>query len=130
MEINYLTLIASIVMLVTIAGTRSLVVQSEKINFLNGSVPERKNSHLGVWVTSDGYIRQELFTNGRYTESRGSGSTSFTGNFKVKGDQICYLDDTGFTASAIFNSNDTLHYAGHVFYKEKEVDQALNLWEL
>ena len=32
----------------------------------------RENSYTGMWVTADGYIRQELLPGGRYDEQRGT----------------------------------------------------------
>ncbi|WP_327072333.1 Atu4866 domain-containing protein [Kitasatospora purpeofusca] len=54
---------------------------------------------VGLWVTADGFIRQELRPDGRYEEARGSRRSAYTGRYTVTGSHIDYLDDTGFTAT-------------------------------
>ncbi|UXX96284.1 Atu4866 domain-containing protein [Streptomyces sp. AD2-2] len=54
---------------------------------------------VGMWVTADGHIRQELLPNGRYDEARGNRRRACTGSYTVTGDHIDYVDDTGFTAT-------------------------------
>lgn len=73
--------------------------------------------YVGMWVTADGHIRQELLANGRYDEARGSRSSAYTGSYEVSGNQIDYVDDTGFTADGTFHG-DVLHHGGYVFYRE------------
>ncbi|WP_328724240.1 Atu4866 domain-containing protein [Streptomyces sp. NBC_00259] len=55
--------------------------------------------YVGMWVTADGFIRQELLPNGRYDEARGSRKSAYTGGYTVTGNHIDYIDDTGFTAT-------------------------------
>jgi hypothetical protein len=76
-----------------------------------------KNQHIGVWVTSDGYIRHELLPNGRYVEGRGNRKVAYTGFYSIRGRHIEYLDDTGFTADGDFDGN-IFYHAGMVLYKE------------
>jgi hypothetical protein len=76
-----------------------------------------KNQHIGVWVTSDGYIRHELLPNGRYVEGRGNRKMAYTGFYSIRGRHIEYLDDTGFTADGDFDG-DVFYHAGMVLYKE------------
>lgn len=75
--------------------------------------------YLGMWVTGDGLIRQELLANGRYDEARGRRASAYQGRYEVKGREIFYWDDTGFTADGVFVDADTLHHGGMVFYREK-----------
>jgi len=37
--------------------------------------------YIGMWVTSDGYIRQELLPDGRYDEARGDRQSAYTGRY-------------------------------------------------
>ncbi|MDJ1473835.1 Atu4866 domain-containing protein [Cytophagaceae bacterium DM2B3-1] len=75
-------------------------------------------SYIGMWVTGDGYIRQELLPNGRYDEARGKRQSAYTGSYTIEGDHIEYIDDTGFTASGDFK-DDVLYHGGYIFYREK-----------
>nr|WP_255645757.1 Atu4866 domain-containing protein [Actinoplanes polyasparticus] len=75
------------------------------------------NPYVGMWVTADNHIRQELLPNGRYDEARGRRSSAYTGRYEVTGADIYYWDDTGFTADGHFEG-DILHHGGYVFYRE------------
>jgi len=79
----------------------------------------QKHPYLGMWVTSDGRIRQELLPSGRYDEARGARPSAYQGRYRVTGTQIDYWDDTGFTADGTFVDSDTLHHGGMIFYREK-----------
>lgn len=48
------------------------------------------NRYLGMWVTADGYIRQELLPGGRYDEARGNKVSAYTGRYEIDGDNIFY----------------------------------------
>ncbi|OKP66974.1 hypothetical protein BTE77_31100 [Ensifer adhaerens] len=74
--------------------------------------------YVGMWVTEDGRIRQELLPNGRYDEARGNRKSAYQGRYEVTGNQIDYWDDTGFTADGEF-MDDVLHHGGMVFYRER-----------
>jgi len=80
---------------------------------------DQQNSHpfVGMWVTRDGYIRQELLPNGRYDEARGKRASAYTGSYTVEGNHIEYVDDTGFSASGDFEG-DILYHGGYIFYRE------------
>ncbi|WP_307787122.1 Atu4866 domain-containing protein [Mycolicibacterium mengxianglii] len=85
--------------------------------------PEREQAqvdhpYVGMWVTGDGHIRQELLPNGRYDEARGERMSAYTGRYEVRGNHIDYWDDTGFTADGTFVSEDVLHHGGMIFYRE------------
>lgn len=54
---------------------------------------------VGMWVTSDAHIRQELFPDGRYDEARGDIRSAYRGRYTVTGAHLDYTDDTGFTAT-------------------------------
>lgn len=79
--------------------------------------PNQSNQYVGMWVTADGYIRHELLPGGRYDEARGSHTSAYQGSYRIKGQHIDYLDDTGFTADGDFR-NDVLYHAGMVLYRE------------
>ena len=74
--------------------------------------------YIGMWVTGDGLIRQELLANGRYDEARGRRASAYQGRYEVRGQEIFYWDDTGFTADGTFDG-EVLHHGGMIFYREK-----------
>ncbi|WP_338061493.1 Atu4866 domain-containing protein [Prauserella marina] len=76
-----------------------------------------EHPYAGMWVTTDGYIRQELLPDGRYDEARGDRQSAYTGRYWITGERIEYRDDTGFSADGEFDG-DILHHAGYVFYRE------------
>jgi hypothetical protein len=74
--------------------------------------------HVGMWVTADGRIRQELLPNGRYEEERDGRERAYTGRYTVTGDHIDYLDDIGFTATG--DVRDGVLYHEHlVLYRQR-----------
>ncbi|MBO3286132.1 Atu4866 domain-containing protein [Paenibacillus polymyxa] len=84
------------------------------------SVHASQHPYIGMWVTEDGNIRQELLPNGRYDEARGQRQSAYTGSYIiVEDDYIEYVDDTGFTADGEFK-DDVLYHAGMVFYREEK----------
>jgi hypothetical protein len=82
------------------------------------SNPQDAHAYVGMWVTEDGYIRQELLPNGRYDEARGNKRSAYQGRYKITGNHIEYWDDTGFTADGEF-VNDVLHHVGMRFHRER-----------
>lgn len=76
------------------------------------------NPYIGMWVTGDGHVRQELLSNGRYDEARGTRKSAYQGRYEVKGNHIDYWDDTGFTADGEFVDG-VLYHGGMIFYREK-----------
>jgi hypothetical protein len=80
---------------------------------------DRPHPYVGMWVTLDGHIRQELLSNGRYDEARGSRKSAYQGRYEVRGNSIYYWDDTGFTADGTFVNPDELHHGGMIFRREK-----------
>ncbi|MFJ5272802.1 Atu4866 domain-containing protein [Streptomyces sp. NPDC088358] len=75
--------------------------------------------YVGMWVTTDGFIRQELLPNGRYDEARGDRKSAYTGGYTVDGSHIDYVDDTGFTATGDVRDG-VLHHEHLVLYREDE----------
>lgn len=75
--------------------------------------------YVGMWVTADGHIRQELLPNGRYDEARGTRRSAYTGKYTVTGDHLEYVDDTGFTATGDVR-NGVLYHEHLVLYREDE----------
>ncbi|MBB4840948.1 hypothetical protein HNP52_004045 [Sphingomonas kyeonggiensis] len=47
-----------------------------------------EHSYVGMWVTGDGRIRQELLANGRYDEARGSRQSAYQVRYEVMGNQV------------------------------------------
>ncbi len=78
----------------------------------------QQHPYVGMWVTRDGHIRQELLPNGRYDEARGTRKSAYQGRYEVRNNQILYWDDTGFTADGEFVDANTLHHGGMIFYRE------------
>lgn len=78
-----------------------------------------QHPYVGMWVTEDGRIRQELRPDGRYDEARGSRRSAYQGRYEVRGTHIDYWDDTGFTADGTFVSEDELRHGGMVFRRER-----------
>jgi len=78
---------------------------------------QSKHPFVGMWVTGDGRIRQELLPNGRYDEARGNKSSAYRGSYTVSGNHIDYKDDTGFTADGKFVDG-VLYHGGMIFYRE------------
>jgi hypothetical protein len=76
---------------------------------------------VGMWVTADGFIRQQLLPNGRYDEARGKKKSAYQGRYEVHGQSIRYWDDTGFKADGEFIDG-VLHHIGMKFYREARPD--------
>ncbi len=78
---------------------------------------DNARSFVGLWVTPDGYIRQELLENGRYDEARGNTKSAYQGRYEIKGNHIKYWDDTGFEADGEFIDG-VLHHVGMTFHRD------------
>ena len=74
--------------------------------------------YVGMWVTEDGHVRQELRADGRYDEARGNRQSAYQGRYEIDGDTIQYWDDTGFTADGRFIDG-VLHHGGMIMYREE-----------
>jgi hypothetical protein len=80
--------------------------------------PTQSHAYAGMWVTADGHIRHNLLPNGRYDEARGNRESAYQGRYEVRGNNIFYWDDTGFTADGEFIDG-VLHHGGMIFYRAK-----------
>lgn len=70
--------------------------------------------YVGLWVTDDRRVRHALLPDGRYDEARGTRESAYRGRYRVTGNHIDYVDDTGFTADGVFVSEHVLHHGGMV----------------
>ncbi|KXG88017.1 Atu4866 domain-containing protein [Agrobacterium bohemicum] len=91
---------------------------TREVQMTNSTSQNQSHPYLGMWVTGDGQIRQELLPNGRYDEARGNRKSAYQGRYEVKGDHIDYWDDTGFTADGEF-VDDVLYHGEMIFYRER-----------
>lgn len=73
-------------------------------------------SYVGLWVTANRQVRHRLLPNGRYDEARGTRESAYQGRYEVKGNEILYWDDTGFTADGVF-IDDILHHGGMILHR-------------
>jgi hypothetical protein len=78
---------------------------------------------VGMWVTADGHIRQELRPDGRYDEARGTRRSAYTGRYTVTGAHLDHVDDTGFTATGDIRDG-VLFHEHLVLYKEGRPDRS------
>lgn len=78
---------------------------------------DEQNRYVGLWVTADGYVRHELKPGGRYDEARGARESAYQGRYRLQGNRIEYVDDTGFTADGEFK-NGVLYHGGMVLRRE------------
>src|SRR5882762_5037048 len=78
----------------------STKLKGTPVNSANKEVQTHR--YVGIWVTKDGHIRHELLANGRYDEARGKVKSAYRGRYRMTGDHIDYVDDTGFTADGDF----------------------------
>ena len=83
-----------------------------------GNTEEGHADVVGMWVTEDGHIRQELRADGRYDEARGTRSSAYTGRYTVTGSHIDYIDDTGFTATGDIRAG-VLYHEHLVLHREE-----------
>ncbi len=81
--------------------------------------PTQNHPYAGMWVTSDGHVRHNLLPDGRYDEARGSRESAYRGRYQIRGDEIFYWDDTGFTADGKFIDG-VLHHGGMILYRRRQ----------
>ncbi|MGW0134318.1 Atu4866 domain-containing protein [Streptomyces sp. NPDC003299] len=84
-----------------------------------GTVEDDHVDVVGMRVTADGHIRQELLPDGRYDEARGERAGAYTGRYTVTGSHLDYIDDTGFTATGDIRDG-ALHHENLVLYPERD----------
>ena len=84
---------------------------------MTGRTEEGHAGVVGMWVTADGHIRQELRADGRYDEARGNRRSAYTGCYTVTGSHIDYVDDSGFTATGDIRDG-VLDHEQLVLYRE------------
>lgn len=89
---------------------------------MNAETPSTSTSatqhpYAGLWVTADRRVRHRLLPNGRYDEARGTRESAYRGRYEVRGTEIFYWDDTGFTADGVFIDG-VLHHGGMVLHRE------------
>jgi hypothetical protein len=113
---TFAALVAAIVLAMIAAANLSLAQAPHPKP--QGAAAMTMHKYVGMWVTPDGHIRQELLPNGRYDEARGSRKSAYRGRYEVRGNRIDYWDDTGFTADGTFVSDDELHHGGMIFRRE------------
>ncbi|NTE85692.1 Atu4866 domain-containing protein [Agrobacterium rubi] len=101
-----------------IDGISPVANANREVHMTNPTSQNQTHPHLGMWVTSDGHIRQELLPNGRYDEARGNRNSAYQGRYEVNGNHIDYWDDTGFMADGEF-VDDVLYHGGMIFYRER-----------
>ena len=85
---------------IAIALTDTSLPQQQSVPQSKGRETMATHDFVGMWVTSDGYIRHELLSNNRYDEARGDRKSAYQGRYTITGNHIDYVDDTGFTATA------------------------------
>ena len=101
---------------------KALMLPAQAIQRDAGQATTREpvpHPYVGMWVTADGHVRQELLPNNRYDEARGSRKSAYQGRYEVRGKQIDYWDDTGFTADGVFVTDDELRHGSMVFYRAR-----------
>ncbi len=86
------------------------------------SEPGNSHPYTGLWVTDDGHVRHELLANGRYDEARGNRESAYRGTYRITGNHIDYVDDTGFTADGEF-IGDVLHHGGMILRRQSNLGQ-------
>lgn len=118
---HLLPVVVTIITTAASLGAAAPIAKAEDTMPTHTSTQAQPQNHpyLGMWVTGDGRIRQELLPNGRYDEARGNRQSAYQGRYVVTGNHIDYWDDTGFTADGTFVDNDTLHHGGMIFYRRK-----------
>ncbi|UMG93962.1 Atu4866 domain-containing protein [Nocardioides sp. TF02-7] len=76
---------------------------------------------VGAWHDDGHALVQHLLPDGRYTETRSGRADAYTGRYWVAGDQVVYLDDSGFWAFGRWEG-DLLHHASFVMDRRPPAD--------
>lgn len=90
--------------------------ESELPPQVNPPAERQAHPYVGMWVTADRHVRHNLLPNGRYDEARGNRESAYQGRYEVRGNEIFYWDDTGFTADGTFIDG-VLHHGGMILYR-------------
>jgi hypothetical protein len=108
------------VALLAVAGTQPMQKGLAQMNVDQAPAAQPAQSHpyVGMWITADGHIRHNLLPNGRYDEARGNRESAYRGRYEVRGPDIFYWDDAGFTADGKFVDG-VLYHGGMVFRRAK-----------
>ncbi|PKR58096.1 Atu4866 domain-containing protein [Thalassospira lohafexi] len=104
-------------MLMVFAPSASAQQEAE----MNPTLQTSPHPYVGMWVTEDGYVRQELRSDGRYDEARGTRQSAYQGDYQISGNYVTYQDDTGFTADGYFE-NDVLYHGGMVMFRQDQTN--------
>jgi hypothetical protein len=107
-------------LLVTVACESAATPRADSVVPTSQQEPTADHRYLGMWVTADGRIRQQLLPSGRYDEARGARESAYTGRYEVRGSNIQYWDDSGFTADGVFVTENELHHGGMIFYRQPQ----------
>lgn len=91
--------------------------RADRRGVTSNDTPPDPHPYVGMWVTADRFIRQELLPNGRYDEARGNRPSAYTGSYTVTGNHLDYVDDTGFTATGDVRHG-VLYHEHLVLYRE------------
>ena len=85
-----------------------------------GKTMQETKKYVGMWVSEDGFIHHQLLPDFRYDEARGNRQSAYQGSYEVLGNDIEYVDDTGFKADGKFLDENTLSHGGYIFHKTKQ----------
>lgn len=108
------TLVAASVASLMTAGPEPAFAQNEPAARSNTTAAQPV---VGLWVTANGFIRLELLPDGRYDEARGARRSAYRGRYEVRGPQLHFIDDSGFTATGVITGG-VLSVGGDDFRRE------------
>ena len=97
------------------ASVASLITAGPELAL--GEARPAAGSVVGMWVTANGFIRLELMADGRYDEARGQRRSAYRGRYEVRGPQLVFFDDSGFTATGLI-ADGVLRVGGDAFRRE------------
>ncbi|MGL4288708.1 MAG: Atu4866 domain-containing protein [Phreatobacter sp.] len=106
---------ASVASLMTAGPELAFAQNGPAVSARSGS--STAQSVVGMWVTANGFIRLELLANGRYDEARGQRRSAYRGRYELRGPQLHFVDDSGFTATGIITDG-VLSVGGDDFRRE------------
>jgi len=112
---------AILLMMLVVLAPSALAQQETEMSKTTQTAQTAPHPYIGMWVTKDGHVRQELLPNGRYDEARGTRQSAYQGDYQVSGIYITYQDDTGFTADGYFE-DDVLYHGGMVMFREATIN--------